>query len=43
MIVYSDPVSDASATCATVRHEILVAGGIALLLALVGGYLVARR
>ena len=42
VIVYSDPVSDAVRNVATVRHEILVAGGIALLLALIGGYLVAR-
>ncbi len=42
VIVYSDPVSDALRNVATVRHEILVAGGIALLLAIVGGYLVAR-
>ena len=42
VIVYSDPVSDVDRNVAIVRHEILVAGGIALLLALVGGYLVAR-
>ncbi len=42
VIVYSDPVSDIVRNVATVRHEILVAGGIALLLALVGGYLLAR-
>ena len=42
MIVYSAPVSDIVRSVAIVRHEILVAGGIALLLALVGGYLVAR-
>ena len=42
VIVYSDPVSDVVRNVAIVRHEILVAGGIALLLALVGGYLVAR-
>jgi signal transduction histidine kinase len=42
VIVYSDPVSDIVLGVATVRHEIIVAGGIALLLALVGGYLVAR-
>jgi two-component system OmpR family sensor kinase len=42
VIVYSDPVSDIVRNVGTVRHEILVAGGISLLLALVGGYLVAR-
>ncbi len=42
VIVYSAPVSDIMRAVTTVRHEILVAGGIALLLALVGGYLVAR-
>jgi signal transduction histidine kinase len=42
VIVYSDPVSDMVRSVAVVRHEILVAGGIAVLLALVGGYFVAR-
>jgi two-component system, OmpR family, sensor kinase len=42
VIVYSDPVSDIVRSVAVVRHEILVAGGIAALLALVGGYFVAR-
>jgi two-component system, OmpR family, sensor kinase len=42
VIVYSDPVSDVVRNVGIVRHEILVAGGIALLLALIGGYLVAR-
>ncbi len=42
VIVYSDPVSDLVGDVATVRHEILVAGGIALLLALSGGYLLAN-
>jgi two-component system, OmpR family, sensor kinase len=42
VVVYSAPVSDILHNVAIVRHEILVAGGIALLLALVGGYLVAR-
>jgi signal transduction histidine kinase len=42
VIVYSDPVSDVVRSVAIVRHEILVAGGIALLVAVVGGYLVAR-
>jgi two-component system, OmpR family, sensor kinase len=42
VIVYSAPVADVMRTVSTVRHEILVAGGIALLLALVAGYLVAR-
>ncbi len=42
VIVYSAPVSDIVRSVAIVRREILVAGGIALLVALVGGYLVAR-
>jgi signal transduction histidine kinase len=42
VIVYSVPVSDIIHTVTTVRHEILVAGGIALMLALAVGYLVAR-
>ena len=42
VIVYSDPVSDIVHSVEIVRHEILVAGGIALLLALIGGYLVTR-
>ena len=42
VIVYSSPVSDIVSSVTIVRQEILVAGGIALLLALVGGYLVAR-
>jgi signal transduction histidine kinase len=42
VIVYSAQVSDITRNVTTVRHEILVAGGIALLLALVAGYLVAR-
>lgn len=42
VIVYSAPVSDIVQNVTIVRQEILVAGGIALLLALVGGYLVAR-
>jgi two-component system, OmpR family, sensor kinase len=42
VIVFSAPVSDVVRNVAIVRHEILVAGGIALLLALIGGYLVAR-
>jgi len=41
-IVYSTPVSDVLRTVSTVRHEILIAGAIALLVALVVGYLVAR-
>jgi two-component system OmpR family sensor kinase len=42
VIVYSAQVSDIVHSVAIVRHEILVAGAIALLLALIGGYLVAR-
>ncbi|HET6866101.1 MAG TPA: HAMP domain-containing sensor histidine kinase [Solirubrobacteraceae bacterium] len=42
VIVYSAPASGVVRAVATVRHQILVAGGIALLLALAGSYLVAR-
>jgi two-component system, OmpR family, sensor kinase len=42
VIVFSAGVSDIVQSTAIVHHEILVAGGIALLLALCGGYLVAR-
>ncbi|MEA2210202.1 MAG: hypothetical protein QOF83_150 [Solirubrobacteraceae bacterium] len=42
VIVSSAPVSDIVRAGATVRHEILVAGGIALAVALIAGYLVAR-
>src|SRR5579859_2922615 len=42
VIVYSSSVADINHTVAIVRRQILIAGGIALLLALVGGYLVAR-
>jgi two-component system, OmpR family, sensor kinase len=42
VIVYSAPASAIVRTVSTVRHQILVAGGIALLLALVGSYVVAR-
>jgi two-component system, OmpR family, sensor kinase len=40
--VYSAPSSDIARTVASVRDQILVAGAIALLLAMVGSYLVAR-
>jgi signal transduction histidine kinase len=42
VIVYSAQVGDIVRNVSIVRHEILVAGGIALLLALIGGYLLAR-
>jgi signal transduction histidine kinase len=42
VIVYSAPASGVVRAVTTVRHQILVAGGIALLLALVGSWLVAR-
>jgi signal transduction histidine kinase len=42
VIVFSTPVSDIVRSVAVVRHEILVAGGIALLLALFGGYALTR-
>src|SRR5947209_817347 len=42
VIVYSSSISDVDHTVAVVRRQILIAGGLALLLALVVGYLVAR-
>jgi signal transduction histidine kinase len=42
LVVYSSPVSDVLHSVSTIRRQILIAGGIALLLALVVGYLVAR-
>jgi signal transduction histidine kinase len=42
VVAFSSSVSDVVRSVATVRHEILVAGGIALLLAILGSYLVAR-
>ncbi len=42
VIVYSDSVADAFGNVAIVRHQILVAGAIALVIALILGYVVAR-
>jgi two-component system OmpR family sensor kinase len=42
VIVYSAPVADVMRTVSTVRHEIAIAGAIALVVALVAGYLIAR-
>jgi two-component system, OmpR family, sensor kinase len=42
VIVFSAPASGVVRAVSTVRHQILVAGAIALLLALAGSYLVAR-
>lgn len=42
VIVFSAPVSDIDHSVTIVRRQILIAGGIALALALIGGYLVAR-
>ena len=42
VIVYTAPVADVLITVSTVRREILIAGGLALLLALAAGMLVAR-
>ena len=42
VIVYSSPASGVVRTVSTVRHQILVAGAIALLFALVGSWLMAR-
>jgi signal transduction histidine kinase len=40
--VYSAPASDIARNVTTVRHEILVAGAIALFLALIAGYVIAH-
>jgi signal transduction histidine kinase len=42
IVVFSAPVSDLVGSVSLVRHQILVAGGIAVLVALIGGYIVAR-
>ncbi len=42
VIVFSAPASDIVQTVGQVRHDILVAGAIGLLLALLGGYVLAR-
>ncbi|HWF56365.1 MAG TPA: HAMP domain-containing sensor histidine kinase [Solirubrobacteraceae bacterium] len=42
VILYTAPVSDVVRSVSLIRHDILVAGAISLLLALIGGYLVAR-
>jgi signal transduction histidine kinase len=42
VVVFSTAVGDLAKTAAAVRHQVLVAGGIALALALVSAYLMAR-
>jgi signal transduction histidine kinase len=42
VIVFSAPVADLARTATVVRHQVLVAGGIALVLALISAYLMAR-
>jgi signal transduction histidine kinase len=42
VVVFSAPVADLVRTAAVVRHQVLVAGGIALVLALISAYLMAR-
>ena len=42
VLVYSSPVSDVLGSVSVIRRQILIAGGIALLLTLLVGYLVAR-
>jgi two-component system OmpR family sensor kinase len=42
VVVFSAPIGDIESSVSLVRHQILIAGGIALLLALTGGYLIAR-
>jgi signal transduction histidine kinase len=43
VVVYSTPLSDVQRNVGVVRRKILVAGALALLFALLAGYLVARR
>ena len=42
VLVFSSSLTDVVHSVAVVRHDILIAGGIALVLALIGGYLTAR-
>jgi len=42
VVVFSAPVSDIVSSVAVIRRQILIAGGIALVLALIGGFIVAR-
>ena len=42
VLVFTAPISDIVRSVGVVRHQILVAGGIALALALIGGFIVAR-
>ncbi len=42
VIVFSAPVSDIVHSVGDVRHQVLVAGGLAIVLSLIGGYLIAR-
>jgi two-component system OmpR family sensor kinase len=42
VIVFSSPAADVLRTVSVVRQQILIAGAIALLLSLIGGYLLAR-
>jgi signal transduction histidine kinase len=42
VVVFSASAADLAGTAAVVRHQVLVAGGIALALALIGAYLMAR-
>ena len=43
VLVFSAPVADILRSVTIVRHQIAIAGAIALLLALIGGYLIAMR
>jgi signal transduction histidine kinase len=42
VVVFSSPVGDLAQTAAVVRHQVLVAGGIALALTLISAFLMAR-
>jgi signal transduction histidine kinase len=42
VIVYSAPLGDVSANVSLIRRQVLIAGGLALVVALLAGYMVAR-
>ncbi|HXD56389.1 MAG TPA: HAMP domain-containing sensor histidine kinase [Thermoleophilaceae bacterium] len=43
IVVYAHNLSDVHGTVGVIRNRILLAGGVALIITLIGGYLVARR
>jgi signal transduction histidine kinase len=42
VVIFSSPLTDAQANVALIRRQILIAGGLGLLLSLAGGFLVSR-